>query len=231
MKNYWVSIARSVSSRSRAERARLFRESFELSPQTLVLDLGCGWGDYMAEVLAFTPVSPENVFAADINEDCVARAQKNHGFTGVQLREGKGLDFPDKHFDIVFSNSVIEHATLPKERLFDVTSERVFREMSMVNQRSFAAEIRRLGKGYFVQTPNRWFPVEPHTRLPLMGWMPRPVLIAFIRATRLDWSPDWNLLTASQMQELFPDADTITEKFLGMRKSIIAIKKQPIQGI
>lgn len=216
--DYWVS-------RSRSERGRLFRECFKLSQRTLILDLGCGWGTYMAEVLSSTPVSPRNVHAADIDEDSVARAERDHGFTGVRLRESERLPFPDKHFDIVFCNSVIEHVTVPKEQLFEVTSERVFRKRSLASQRDFAAEIRRVGKGYFVQTPNRWFPVESHTRLPFLGWLPRQVLIALIRTARLNWCPDWNLLTVSEMRELFPDAEIVTEKLLGMVKSIIAIKK------
>jgi hypothetical protein len=219
------SVVNYVSARSRAARADLFRESFRLTPETRILDLGSEWGLYIADVLKGTPVVSRNVHAADIFEDSLEQAEKEYGFTPVLLQESERLPFPDGHFDIVFCNSVIEHVTLPKERLFEVTSEKIFRQQSLVRQHEFAAEIRRVGKCYFVQTPSRWFPLEPHTRLPFMGWMPRHVLITLIKTARLNWSPDWSLLTVAEMRGLFPDADIVTEKLLGIVKSIVAIKK------
>lgn len=225
MKSFFRAAVNRVVPRFRAARARIFREHFELSPSTVIIDLGCEWGFYMAEVLSGTQVRPENVYVADIAEESIEHAEREYGFRPVVVPEDGRLPFRDKSFDIVFCNSVIEHVTLPKHQLLEVRSETIFRRRSLVRQREFAAEIKRLGKGHFVQTPNRWFPIEPHTKMPLMGQVPRQALLALMEAGRLNWTPDWNLLTVSEMRHFFPESDIITEKFLGIIKSIIAIKK------
>ncbi len=68
--------------------------------------------------------------------------------------DGTQLPFGDREFDIAFSNSVIEH--VPPEL-----------------QAAFAAEVSRVADRYFVQTPNRYFPIEPHYQLPLFQFLPR----------------------------------------------------------
>ncbi len=68
--------------------------------------------------------------------------------------DGRALPFRDFAFDVVFSNSVIEH----------VGDEG--------SQRRFARELARVGRAYWVQTPNRWFPVEQHLLTPLVHWLP-----------------------------------------------------------
>jgi hypothetical protein len=125
---------------------------------------------------------------------------------------------------VVFCNSVIEHVTLPKAELWAVADQREFRLRSLQRQQEFADEIRRVGQGYFVQTPYKWFPVEPHTRLPFAGWLPRSVLLSLLRVTHPTGLPDWSFLSVTDMCELFPDGKVVLERFLGMVKSMVAIK-------
>lgn len=119
-------------------------------------------------------------------------------------------------FDVAFSNSVIEHLT---------TSER---------QASMAAEMRRLSPRYWLQTPNYWFPIEPHFHIPGWQWMPIGVRASLIRRFRCGWRgpcPDpgaaWQtvrevrLLTRRQLQELFPGSIITPERFAGLTKSWI----------
>ena len=74
-------------------------------------------------------------------------------------------------------------------------------------------------KTYFVQTPNKWFPIESHTWLPFVGFVPRAAQLATIAVSNRFWikrtSPDWHLLTAREMRTLFPDAEIRRERFLG----------------
>lgn len=128
-------------------------------------------------------------------------------------------EFADLSFDVVHSNSVIEHVG------------------SWTDKRRMAAEIRRLAPRHFVQTPNYWFPVEPHFRTPLLHWLPRPLqrglLMSgergcFPRATSLDQA-DWmlndsSLLDAREMAELFPGSRLVRERFAGLTKSLIAVR-------
>jgi hypothetical protein len=127
--------------------------------------------------------------------------------------------FVDGSFHVVHSNSVIEHVG-------------DWQRMS-----AFAAEVRRLAPAYFVQTPNFWFPVEPHFMAPLFHWLPAPVRVALLR--RLDLGhrtrqPDVgraveqvesvHLLDRAVLAHLFPDARLLTERVLGLPKSLIAIR-------
>ena len=136
--------------------------------------------------------------------------------------EGDGCDlnmFGDNTFDIVHSNSVIEHVG-DWGKIVD-----------------FSKEVSRLGRQYFVQTPSYWFPIEPHYRTPFIHWLPVPIqarLIlnynlgnfrkrnSFDQAMRLIESI--HLLSKPMIQELFPDAQIHTE-WMFFPKSYVAIRK------
>jgi hypothetical protein len=134
---------------------------------------------------------------------------------------GGGFDrlasFPRDAFDVAFSNSVIEH-------LF--TYDR---------QKEMAAHVRRVAPRFWVQTPNYWFPVEPHFHVPGWQWLPTGLRVALLRRMRCGWRgpcPDprearslveeVRLLTRGEMEELFPGAETRPERFCGLAKSWIA---------
>ena len=121
-------------------------------------------------------------------------------------------------FDIVFSNSVIEHLG-PK---FD-------------DQALMASEIRRVGKRYFVQTPNRYFPIEPHFLTPGFQFWPVGLRAWAVNNFDVGWYRRISdrtaarrevesiaLLSERQVRILFPDAAIYREKFLGLTKSFIA---------
>lgn len=127
--------------------------------------------------------------------------------------------FDDHSFDLVFSNSVIEH-------LF-----------SLEAQRKMAVEVQRVGRGYWVQTPNFWFPVEPHFLTPGWHWLPRSLRVAALRRRRFGWRgpcPDSDdarrlveeirLMRPGEVQRLFPEARLIRERFFGLTKSLIAVR-------
>jgi hypothetical protein len=100
--------------------------------------------------------------------------------------------------------------------------------LAWANQKKFADEVRRVGKSFFVQTPNRGFLIESHSWLPLAGFLPRPWLLKVLRLSNQFWikgaPPDFNLLDARQMAQLFPEAEIVLEKKFGLVKSIMAMK-------
>lgn len=125
---------------------------------------------------------------------------------------------PDGSFDIVHSNSVIEH---------------VGRHQDMA---AFAREIRRLAPRHFVQTPNFWFPLEPHFRVPFFHWLPEPLRVSLVRARACGAFPraetlddayrfieDSILLDARRLQHLFPNSVIERERVAGLTKSIVAV--------
>lgn len=216
---------RRFSRYSREKRARLFRDSFAIGPETTILDLGGGTGAHMASILT----GPARVTVADISEGDLAQAE-GRGFAAVRLSgDDDVLPFGDGAFDIVFCSSVIEHVTGPKEEMRWMTDDRRFRTMAEQHQSAFAAEIRRVGRGYFVQTPYRYFPIESHSWLPVFVVMlPRWLMVPTIRFTNRFWPkgtrPDFQLLTRRSMRRLFPDAAIADERVAGLTKSIIAIR-------
>jgi SAM-dependent methyltransferase len=137
--------------------------------------------------------------------------------------DGCALPFADQSFDIVFSNSVIEHVG---------TWER---------QLAFANESRRVGKAVWIQTPAREFFIEPHLLAPFIHWFPRGLQRRLIgRFTPRGWM-EWmdaravegfldevRLLTFGEMQRLFPDCLILKERLFGLVKSYTAMRRHSI---
>lgn len=209
----------------------MFRDLFGLASETRILDLGSESGSNIRSVLAGTPVRPENTFIADINPRVLERGREQFGFVPVLVDASGKLPFPDGYFDIVYCSSVIEHVTVPKEEVWAVRSGREFRERSLAHQREFAREIQRVGRQFFVQTPYRWFLLESHSWLPFVSWLPRRLQLPVLKTAAKFWpkstNPDWYLLDRRELQALFADADILVEKWLGLTKSIMAIKREP----
>jgi SAM-dependent methyltransferase len=136
--------------------------------------------------------------------------------TGVDLRERptypgpfvradatEGLPFADGEFDLVYCSSVIEHVPRAKRE-------------------AFAAELRRVGRGWFVQTPAFSFPVEPHALLPFAHWLP---LALRRRYWRVGAAGEWEeiaLLRRSEMESLFGPA--LPERFGPLVKSWVCVR-------
>ncbi|MGF1454225.1 MAG: class I SAM-dependent methyltransferase [Alphaproteobacteria bacterium] len=221
--NPLLQVRDAYSRQARAKRAQMFRDIFSQLTDERVLDLGGGKGDHIASVLP----GYRNVTVADYNKAELEYAHRTHGYDYVIMDGAEGLPFKDKEYDIIYSNSVIEHVTGPKDVVVAMRDRKAFETMAWTHQKAFAEEIRRVGKGYFVQTPYKWFIVESHTITPnIVQVFPRPLQIACYRAVPKKRSIlDFYLLTIEQMQALFPDADLVYERSFGMIKSIIAVKR------
>lgn len=218
------------SNKAQAARYEIFRRSFVLNKNTKILDIGGASGHHINRVLKGTKVQPHNVYIANIKPKVNKEANFIYGYKTILIKEDEGLPYPDYYFDIVYCNSVIEHVTVPKSEIWEIRSGQEFKKKSLVNQNRFSHEIRRLSKQYFVQTPNKHFPIEAHSWLPLLGWFPRRILLPVLKITNRFWvkdtPPDWNLLVRKEMRWLFPDAKLVMEKKWGLIKSIMAIKSQ-----
>jgi SAM-dependent methyltransferase len=214
------------SARARSKRGRIFRDYLRPTEQDRILDLGGATGAHLAGIVPFR----RNVHVADISPDALADAEREFGFKGVLLDETGRVPFPDSYFDIVFCSSVIEHVTVDKEAVDSYQATDQFVREAFKRQREFAKEIQRIGRRYFVQTPNKYFPIESHTWLPvIVVFLPRGLQIGIITFMNKWWPkktiPDWNLLTKAHMRELFPDAEIVVEKSFGFTKSVIAVRR------
>lgn len=219
-----------VSRKSRENRAVLFRQVFSIDETTKILDIGSEDGSNINFYLQGTKAHPENVYLADINESAIENGKANYGYKAVLLDESAKLPFADVFFDIVFCSSVIEHVTIGKEKIWEIQDEAEFARLSWERQTFLANEIQRIGRSFFVQTPNRNFIFETHSWLPFIGFLPRPLMIKVLNFFNKFWIkltiPDFHLLDKNQMKILFPDAEIVSERKFGMIKSIIAIKNE-----
>jgi hypothetical protein len=148
---------------------------------------------------------------------------------GISVEEvtGDGCSMPqyaDGAFDLAHSNSVIEHVG------------------SYSNMIRFAAETRRVGRAYYVQTPYLWFPLEPHYRVPFLHWLPDAMRLRLHSSMNLGYARRCDYLEAMRridgvrivdralMRALFPDGELIGERYMLMTKSITSLRRPASQA-
>jgi len=184
-------LADAVSLRSRKRKLQLFLDELRPTEESTVLDVGadelgfgqedgCGTLNFFEELYPW----PERVTALGLHDGTGFR-QRYPRIAYVQ-GDALALPFADGEFDIVFSNAVIEHVG------------------DREHQRRFVSEALRVARRAFVTTPNRAFPVEVHTRLPFVHWLPARLAHASYDAVGKGWAKEIHLLSRSGFASLFP---------------------------
>ncbi len=205
---------RSVATRLRRKRFSLLLDLLRPLPRPVrILDVG-GRQKYW-EMMGLDWSRQSDLHITLLNPEAQSVSLPN--FTAV-AGDGRSLaQFRDGQFDVVFSNSTIEHVG------------------ALEDQRLMANEVRRVGKSYYVQTPNRYFPIEPHFVFPFFQFLPVGLKIWLLRHFSLGWFsriPDREmarreatgirLMTRAEVRQLFPEAIIFEERFCGMTKSFVA---------
>jgi hypothetical protein len=197
-------LQRKFSDYARARRMREFRRLMSLDTGLRVLDLG--GTPYVWQHV------PDRCSVTIVNlpGETHAHAPSHHDLRFIEADACSLPQFADRSFEMVFSNSVIEH----------VGDE--------ARQEAFANEVRRLGQAYWVQTPSKWFPVEAHTAMPFWWFYPAAIRRMFLRQWRRKL-PLWSdamaatrVLTRERLQALFPEARMYVEWVGGIPKSYAA---------
>ncbi len=201
-----MGLADAISLRSRERKLRLFMDELRPSAETTVLDvgadeLGFGEGDGCGTLNFFEERYPwpERITALGLHDGAAFRS-RYPSIPYVQA-DACALPFDDGAFDVVFSNAVIEHVG-GRER-----------------QRALVSEALRVGRRVFITTPNRRFPVEVHTRLPLVHWLPDALSHPVYRAVGKESATEVDLLTRSSLASLFPGRVRV----VGLGLTLVAI--------
>lgn len=202
-----------ISGRFRKKRNQFFIELLKLIPgkPISILDVG-GRQSYWRDI-----DSLGNLY---LNITIINLVKEENNFNYVEFIIGDGRNmyqFYEKQFDVVFSNSVIEHLK------------------NYVDQRRMASEIQRVGKRYFVQTPNYYFPIEPHFFFPCFQFLPTSLKIMLLGKINLGWHNrernqvlakdvvlSINLLKKEELRALFPGCKLFKESILLFPKSYVA---------
>lgn len=201
----------SLAVQFRRKRFAFFNSLFsKLERPVHILDIG-GTEDYWKTM---GMVAEEGVFITLLN---LSRIEVSMPNVESIVGDARDIQNEDAKFDVVFSNSVIEHVGGPADQM------------------KMAGEVRRVGKRYFIQTPNKYFPLEPHFLFPFYQFLPVPVRVSLLKNFDLGWFPrtpdpeeareiveSIRLLGRGEFKGLFPNARLYEEKVLGMTKSYVA---------
>jgi hypothetical protein len=201
---------RSMSSSFRARRWHLLLGRFAHLDAMTVLDLGgtvAGW--------SVAPVLPAHLTIVN----CEPAAGPVPGGVEVVLGDACSLDrsITERSWDLVFANSVIEHVGGHARRL------------------AFAESVRTLAPHHWVQTPNRWFPLEPHFLVPGLQFLPTRLRAQVIADWPLNkWRPadrraameaalELELIGRAELAHYFPTSRIVSERIGPLTKSLVAV--------
>ena len=187
-------LADAISIRSRRRKLALFLELMQPDAATTVLDVGvdevslgeaggqsgCTTHNFLEERYPW----PERLTALGLHDG--ARFRERYPRIAYVQGDALALPFADGSFEVVHSNAVIEHVGA-RDR-----------------QEAFVREALRVGRRVFLTTPNRWFPVEVHTRLPLVHWLPDRLAGRAYDLAGMSWAKENHLLGPAGFRSLFP---------------------------
>lgn len=219
----WQHIIYPVMTHFRRQRLAEFLRAFPNLNEYSVLDVGGRpfiW-DLLKQEYG---VSPKSLVLLNTPSETMLPESPNYK---VMIADGRELPYDDNSFDLVFSNSVIEHVGH-------------YEEMAQ-----FAKECDRVGCRLYIQTPNRWFPLEAHFGAIFIHWLPRAwykklsvLSLRYLFSYRDPVEKDnfyqeletTLLLSKNQLQQFFPNKLIASERCMGIAKSLIVVSA-PAQGI
>ncbi len=200
-----VPFASRLGMQARRKIYAAFSKALRPQPDDTVLDVGVTSNTERQESNFFEQFYPyKNRITCVGTEDGSHLELRYPGLRFQAVKAGALLPFKDRQFDIAFSNAVLEHTG------------------STTEQAQFIAEIARVSRRFFIATPNRWFPVEHHTGLPLLHYLPQPLYRSLLRKTRYRfWAEEANLhmLSRRDLRRLMPkslECDVVPIRVLGL---------------
>jgi len=212
----WHSVIHPVTQHFRRKRGSFLQMQFPDIRTLRICDLG--GSQHFWEKLGIA-VPPENITIYNISSDeTQSTSASDASRISVLIYDGTRIPVPDKSFDLLVCNSVIEHVPLQ-------------------DRAALCQEMTRVSKAVFLQTPAWSFPIEPHFLLPFVHWLPRRLgyWLAKVSPWRLLSRPSeetirqywWGtqLLKLRELKSLFPHALVETETALGLAKSYYVLQR------
>lgn len=186
-----MSLAHKISAWNRKRKYALFLELLAPTHDTKVLDVGYANVEHSPSdnYLEKHYPHPENLTALGITPP--TQFLETYPRVKAVQYDGKRFPFEDNSFDICWTNAVIEHVG-------DAGAQRLFLQ-----------EIKRVAKRAFITTPHRFFPIEVHTRTPLLHYLPKPWFDTYLQWVGKSWAAGsyMRLLSIPEMRRLLAAAD------------------------
>lgn len=208
--------AYAISARSRKKKHAFFLKKVRPQSHETILDVGVNATEYSDtdNYLERFYEYPENITAVSLDD--ISTLKERYPRSTFLQADGTNLPFADNQFDIAFSNAVIEHVG------------------STEQQKKFLEELIRVSKRGYLTTPNKFFPVEVHTRIPLLHiLLPKKYFDAFLRKIGKAWAADdyMNLLSKSDLHSLTKNLSVsefhiYQNRFLGFPMTLTLIWKK-----
>lgn len=202
---------------SRERKIELFHRLMQPTEAMRILDVGAQSDAPKLQERQFIDRYPwkERISALNILPEHIHHIRQHYPQIDARVGDARHMPWPDKFFDIVWSNAVIEHVG------------------NFTDQQQMAQEIMRVSRRWFVTTPNRWYPFEFHLRLPFVTWLPRHGyiwcgrLVAYnhVRGRYMRGMPpeQLRLLSATEMRRLFPGSRIFKQRVTFMAETLVAV--------
>lgn len=211
--SYFRRLLKSLSHKSRTKKFELLHAVFSPQPGDRVLDIGASGEVFLRYTLEDVYPYPDRIVAGGSELRETRSARSVYPQPRYAVFDGCALPFPDRSFDLVFSNAVIEHV------------------LGEGRQAHFAREVMRVGRSWFVTTPNYWYPFESHYHLPLIQFLPRPVQRQYNRllGTHIPKGTvqELGLLSARQLRALFPTSQIARMRVTFWPETLVAYYIDP----
>ena len=215
-----MSLFSKLSDISRRRKLELFNRVFLPGKQTHILDIGAEINPNSERGLQLIDSYhwKRNITAVNNSPDHISLIKEHYPQINAVVADGRELPWPDKYFDIVYCNAVIEHLSNFEE------------------QRKMASEIMRVSKQWFVTTPNRWYPFEFHLRLPVVTWFGGDVYRHIARIVSYDHirrkytlggsKAEFRLMTDGELKHCFSNSLIVKQRVTFMAETLIAIGRK-----
>lgn len=185
-----MSFAYAVSGWNRRRKWKLFLQEIHPTQETKILDLGFTEKEFSETDNFLEKHYPYPQQITALGTDSPVEFLKSYPQVKAVHYGGGVFPFSDRSFDVCWCNAVIEHVGGREKQV------------------QFLKEIERVAKKAFITTPNRHFPIEVHTRTPLLHWLPESLFDLYLKWVRKEWpeGESIHLLAAQELRKLLAEA-------------------------
>jgi len=199
-KSFLYNFFKRITIKARGQFFIYFKESTNYSNEKSIIDIGTTPSLDSEQNIFLTKTQENQNITCLSNQDCKILLKKFNNIKEIIVGDGKNTLLDENSFDIVHSNATLEHVG------------------SYNNQILFVRELIRISKEYvFLQTPNRYYPIDFHTILPFIHWLPKKIHRKFLKILKLNFyskEENLNLLSKNDLKKICKELEIIKYKII-----------------